>query len=115
MFCNWGIPSMNDKMIWPYSPKSLTLKEPINLFNDGKIVHEARCIDADEFYGRLSLYPGWPCLIDMDCSSKKCLKGVCAGRLSGESCNENIDCVSGLFCDKYSNPTACRVVKGWRD
>lgn len=43
----------------------------------------------------------------MDCHSKKCVKGMCAGRLEGEDCNRNIDCVSGLHCNTDASPGRC--------
>jgi len=63
-------------MVWPYDAKKLTGTEQLEFFGSEK-KFEARCIDANEFYGRSQLYPGWKCLLDMDCASKKCVKGVC--------------------------------------
>ena len=76
-------------------------------FFDGDFIDMGHCIDSNQFYGRTELYAGWPCLLDMDCHSKKCVKGVCIGKQEGEACNKHIDCVSGLFCEMQGEPSTC--------
>lgn len=73
---------------------------------------EARCVTADIMYGRTQLYPGWSCLLDLDCASKKCFQGKCIGRQAGETCSQQKDCVSGTFCKlRASKPVCTPMIK----
>jgi hypothetical protein len=97
-------------MIWPFVQTDLTGNTKLNFYGPG-IYHEARCVDENEFYGRSELYPGWKCLIDLDCHSNKCVKGKCIGKKLYESCQANIDCESGMYCETAVAPPACYTVK----
>jgi hypothetical protein len=80
-FCDWGVPGKIERSVWPYNLKYLSNKQGNMNFFDGEFIKEGRCIDANEYYGRTELYPGWSCLLDMDCHSKKCQYGTCIGRI----------------------------------
>lgn len=101
-------------MAWPYYAKVLTGAWDLDYFKGG-FHFEARCVDANNYYDRTDLYPGWGCLTDMDCASKKCKDGVCVGRLVDESCTAHKDCVSGLYCDinraSETVPATCKAMK----
>ena len=43
---------------------------------DGRYV-EARCVTEDTYFERGSLYPGYPCIMDLECASKQCSYGFC--------------------------------------
>ena len=107
VFCEWSLPGNNQRMIWPYDARKLTRNERLSFFGTDK-KFEAKCVDANTYYGRGQFYPGWKCLLDMDCASKKCVKGVCVGRLEDESCNQHRDCISGLYCKLTLSPPVCR-------
>ena len=49
----------------------------------------------------------------MDCHSKKCVKGLCLGRVATESCAKHIDCVAGTYCDTDDKkaPPSCKPMK----
>ena len=108
-FCEWGMPHLHDKFIWPFHQETLVERRNPESY-DPDTRYEAKCVDANTFYGRNHFYPGWSCLIDMDCHSKKCVAGRCAGRLEGADCNANIDCVSGLYCNRERQPGRCEMV-----
>ena len=84
-FCNYAQAGKNAQMIWPFVQTDLTGNTKLNFYGPG-IYHEARCLDENEFYGRSELYPGWNCLIDLDCHSNKCVKSKCVGKKLNESC-----------------------------
>lgn len=105
-YCEWGLPDFHQKFAWPFSPKGLVGETKEELFGSKQVL-EAKCVDANRLYHRTKLHAGWPCLLDLDCHSKKCWRGRCAGRLLDDSCNQDIDCVSGLFCDVKQAPGKC--------
>ena len=74
-YCDWGLPKINEKMMWPFDQRVLSNFRKLNLFDGTR--YEGKCLNTDQFFGRTQLYPGWDCLIDLDCHSKKCLKGIC--------------------------------------
>jgi len=77
------LPGNIEKNIWPYDLDYLMSRQGSMNFFDGEFINMGRCIDSNEAYGRTELYPGWSCLLDMDCHSKKCVKGVCIGKVEG--------------------------------
>ena len=46
VFCEWGIPGLNQKMLWPFTAQVLADSEPLDLFGYG-YRYEARCIKAN--------------------------------------------------------------------
>lgn len=98
-------------MSWPFSADALVNTKKPKLFNDKYMT--ARCVDANQAFGRSQLRAGWKCLSDLDCHSKKCWKGACAGRLENEGCLKNIDCVSGFYCDQKELKCTKVATSGW--
>jgi hypothetical protein len=43
-------------------------------------------------------YPGGKCQSDKECMSNNCQGNTCVGRIAGQSCSSNKDCVFGLAC-----------------
>ena len=84
----------------------MTGEKPERLYGSEDFI-VARCVDADTVYNRGNLHPGFPCLMDLDCHSKRCFAGRCSGRLEKDYCSRDIDCVAGLFCDDRQSPPIC--------
>ena len=82
-FCDWGLPGRGAKEVWPYSIEYLRNTQGTIKNFDGSTKILGKCLSYSEYYGRGELYPGWKCLIDLDCHSKKCSKGICIGRVEG--------------------------------
>ena len=105
-------------MAWPYHASVLTGAAFLDFYK-GDLQFEGRCVDGNNYYDRTDLYPGWKCLTDMDCASKKCREGKCIGRKEEESCGAHKDCETGLYCDlnRATNqaPAVCKQVKGYGD
>ena len=111
VYCDWGYPGNNEKMIWPYNAATLSERSDRvqNMFNGNRF--EAKCITPNQYFKRTQLYPGWKCLIDLDCHSKKCVRGVCIGKGPGETCLKSIDCISGYHCATEETPPVCAAAK----
>jgi hypothetical protein len=49
--------------------------------------------------------PGEICNLNEECTSGKCVLGVCLGAIAGEKCNATLDCNIGLYCDSVCRPS----------
>ena len=49
-YCDWGIPGLNSKMMWPYDVGVITEATKQDLFTGKR--YEAKCINANQYFKR---------------------------------------------------------------
>jgi hypothetical protein len=54
-------------------------------------------------------YPGELCSQNSDCTSNKCINGVCQGTLVGGACGSTTECDVGLFCVSKNYRFTCQA------
>ena len=51
IYCDWGVPGLNEKMMWPFEASDLTNNQRLSVYGRDKRM-EAKCVTADIVYGR---------------------------------------------------------------